>query len=221
MKKHCVVFGTILTFLVVALTPTKAQVPVNVSIGTQHFTNGTTVGAGTFNTTDSGQPPPFNTFCGVDTSANCSASWTFTYSNLSGITLSVATLTLGILDIDSKATGNQVASFTLDGTDDLTSEMNTASEGLNGGTGAPNSQYDVLTISIPSTYFADLQSGTATFALTLQGPGLGVLGNTTYNGAGLDFSSLYIDTPEPTSWAFFLIGLLCVAIKLVLNKRTA
>jgi len=221
MKKCAVVFGIVLTFCIVALSPALAQVPINVNIGTQHFANGSTVGTGTFNTAVGGQPAPFNAFCGSDITANCTASWTFTYSNLSGLTISVATLTLGILDIDSAAAGNQVASFILNGTDDLTGALNAASEGLNGGAGAPNSQYDVLTMSIPSTYFTDLQSGTATFALTLQGPGLGVLGNTTDNGAGLDFSSLYIDTPEPTSWTFVLIGLLCIGIKLVLNKGTA
>jgi hypothetical protein len=57
-------------------------------------------------------PAPFNAICGSDTgtngSTNCSANWTFNYTIPSGDTILAASLTLGIWDIDSKATGNQV-----------------------------------------------------------------------------------------------------------------
>ena len=210
MRKCLWLFAAGFAFLFCVLGPTNADVIS--TIGTQHFTVGNTYTTGAFNTAVAGQPAPFNTFCGSDTSSNCSASWTFDYTIPGGSTISGATLTLGILDIDSAAAGNQIASFTLDGTDNLTALMNTASEGLNSGAGAPNSQYDILTISIPSSDFTDLASGTATFALTLQGPGLGVLGTTTDNGAGLDFSTLDIATvataaPEPPASMLLLAGL--------------
>jgi hypothetical protein len=134
-------------------------------------------------------------------------------------------LTLGIYDIDSAASGNQVASFFLDGTDDLTSLLNVQSEALNSNTGSANSFYNVLTITIPGADFADLTGGSATFALTLQGPGLGTLGSTTSNGAGLEFSTLNMEamgpmspTPEPTTWVLFLGGIACFGIKLLLRK---
>jgi len=203
---------------------------ISTSIGTQNFTGGTKVSTTAFLTAVSGQPAPFNAFCGSDITANCSASWTFNYTIPAGDTITCATLTLGILDIDSAATGNQIGSFTLDGTDDLTALLNSASEGLNGGLGAPNSQYDVLTISIPGTDFTDLGTGAATFALTLQGPGLGVIGNTAFNGAGLDFSTLDITAtppssgggggspvPEPGTWALLGLGLL--ALTAVMPRR--
>lgn len=149
---------------------------------------------------------PFHAICGSDTGANgstnCSASWTFNYSIPSGQNIDGATLTLGIWDIDSAASGLQVASYTLSGGDDLTALLNTVSEGLNGGSGALNSEYDVLAITIPSTSFGVLSGGVATISLALQGPGLGVLGTTPSNGAGLVFSTLSLDTtaaaPEPS-----------------------
>jgi hypothetical protein len=158
----------------------------------------------------------FHAICGSDTgsngSTNCSASWTFNYSIPLGQSIDEATLTLGIWDIDSAATGLQVASYTLSGGDDLTALLNTVSEGLNGGSGALNSEYDVLAITIPSTSFGVLSGGAATISLALQGPGLGILGNTpTSNGAGLVFSTLSLDTtspvPEPSFVTFVPLAL--------------
>ena len=226
MRNSFLSLGAVLVFFVSAQQPTKAQTPISVSIGTPggNFANGSTVLAGPFNSkvgpSGLNQPPPFNAFCGSDTGASnstsCSASWTFTYP-VPDFTIYGATLTLGILDIDSAAPGNQVEAFTLNGSD-LTGLLNAASEGLDGGAGAPNNQYDILTINIPSADFATLASGTATFDLTLQGPGLGVLGTTPSNGAGLDFSTLYIATPEISSWMLFVTGMLCFGIRRILSK---
>jgi hypothetical protein len=226
MIKYLLSVSVVLALFASAVQPTKAQTPINVSIGTEHFANGTPITTLAYITAVSGQPAPFGAFCGSDISSNCAATWTFSgYTVPAGDTLISATLTLGIYDIDSAAPGDQVASFTLNGTDPLTTQLNAASEGLDGGTGAPNSEYDVLTITIPGSDFAALASGTATFALTLQGPGLGKLGTTNDNGAGLDFSSLNMEamspmspTPELSSWMLFLTGFLLVGIKLTLNK---
>jgi hypothetical protein len=205
-------------------------VPVDVSIGTAggNFTVGSKLTVTGFNNEDGpsglNQPAPFNAFCGSDTVANdsCSASWTFTYMVPAGDDITSATLSLGIYDIDSAATGNQIASFTLDGTDDLTSLLNASSEGLNSGAGAPNNQYNILMITIPTADLAALDGGSATFALALQGPGLGTLGNTPSNGAGLDFSTLDMEAesgetpppvPEPPSWMLGLTGLLAIGVK--------
>lgn len=228
MKKYVLVFGGILMFFVGALSPTKAQVPIDVSIGAPpSFGDDTKQTASAYSTAVTGQPAPFNatpTICGSDTASNCSASWVFNYTVPSGDTIVAATLTLGIWDIDSAASGNQVASYSLDGSDDLTSLLNSASEGLNGGTGSANSYYNVLTITIPSSYFTDLNSGAATIALALQGPGLGVLGTTTDNGAGLVYSSLDMEamgamgpTPEPSTYLLLLAGLCCFALKYFLR----
>jgi hypothetical protein len=154
------------------------------------------------NTAQTGQPAPFTGNCGADASANCSANWTFSYTVPSGQTITAATLLLGIWDIDSGAPGNQVASYTLTGGDNLTSMLNTVAEALNSGAGSKNSEYDVLSVTIPSTSFVQLASGTANIALALQGPGLGVLSPTTnpaFNGAKLVFSTLNINTTEVTT----------------------
>ena len=182
-----------------ALTPLVKADILSFSIGntTPPFTNGSHPTAGAVLLAQAGSPLPFLGTCGADLLSNCSANWTFNYSVPSGQTVSAATLTLGIADIDSAAAGNQVASYTL-GATSLTTALNTVAEGLNGGTGATNSEYDILTVTIPSTAFATLQTGSATVSLALQAPGLGVLGATTFNGAGLLFSTL--DIPAREFW---------------------
>jgi len=223
MKKWSSIIAIFVMGLLGSVSSAKADTVA--SIGTQHFTDGTKITTGnSFNTAVAGQPAPFNIFCGSDINANCTADWTFTYSLPGGDTITGATLTLGIYDIDSAAAGNQVGSFTLNG-DNLTSQMNAVSEAAN----SANSFYNVLSLTIPSTFFADLQGGSATFALTLSGPGLGILGGTTLdNGAGLDFSTLDIasepsttgPTPELSTGLLLATGLLGLALARTLLKQS-
>ena len=209
MRRTLFSIGVAAAFFVCFVLPAKATpTSIDVSLGNTApgFSPGTKITPAQYNSAASGQPAPFNAPCGSDASSNCSASWTFNYPVPSG-PVGSASLSLGIYDIDSAAPGDQIASFTLDGSDDLTGLLNTASEALDG-TGSPNSYYDVLTITIPGADLAALGSGSATFALQLTGPGLGALGDTPDNGAGLVFSSLDIGvTPEPTSWLLFLTGI--------------
>jgi hypothetical protein len=181
------------------------------------FANGSTnARVGTWNTDTAGNTAPFNGFIGSDTSSNFSASWTFDYSAISD-TITSATLELGIYDIDSAAALDEVASYT-EGSVDLTSLLNSAANALNGGTGAKNNEYDLLTITLPSTTFADLATGTVDISLALQGPGLGTLGTTSFNGAGIDISTLTINTqtepstPEPPTLTLLLASgcLICL-----------
>lgn len=180
------------------------------------FTNGSTnARVGTWNTATAGNAAPFNGYNGSDTSGTSfTRTWTFSYGSISGTVLS-ATIALGIYDIDSAAAPhNQVASYT-EGVNDLTSLMNAVSAALNGGTGAVNNEYDILTITLPGSTFTDLAGGSPSFTLNLQGPGLGALGNTVSNGAGIDFSTITINTqapsPEPGTWALLLTGMAAIA----------
>jgi hypothetical protein len=185
---------------VAALFCAAASLPaVTVTDGSSAgFANGSTnARVGTWNTDTAGNTAPFNGFIGSDTSSNFSASWTFDYSAISD-TITSATLELGIYDIDSAAALDEVASYT-EGSVDLTSLLNSAANALNGSTGAKNNEYDLLTITLPSTTFADLATGTVDISLALQGPGLGTLGNTSFNGAGIDISTLTINTQETSS----------------------
>jgi hypothetical protein len=198
------------------------------SIGAQHFTAGNVVTSAAYAAAVAGQPAPFNAFCGSDISSNCSASWTFLYTIPAGDTITGATLTLGLTDLDSAAPGSQIGSFTLNGTDNLTSLLDVVSEAAN----APNSVYEVLSITIPGSDFAELSGGSGTFALMLSGPGLGILGKTNFNGAGLDFSTLDITAmpggngggttpaPEPPTWALMLVAVAALGAKTVLSKRS-
>lgn len=93
---------------------------------------------------------------------------------------------------------------------DLTAELNTLFESHGGASREAN----VYTLALPTTTFASLESGTANISLFLTGPGLGLFGETVFNGAGLDFSSVDISTrqdppqtvPEPASIPLLLVG---------------
>jgi hypothetical protein len=121
---------------------------------------------------------------------------------------------LGVWDGDSQAGGNQVGSFTLNTTTDLTAPLNAAFEGHGGATG----EYDVYTATIPASAFTSLAGGSATFSLALEAPGLGVLGSTDFNGAGVDFSTLQlvtstpVTTPEPAAWGMLTAAAILAAM---------
>jgi hypothetical protein len=215
--------------------PAKAD-DISTSIGTQHFTNGSTVTSAAYLGAVSpvpapsplDQPAPFNAFCGSISGGDCSnVTWTFDYTVPAGDTITGATLTLGILDIESSyGTGNPVGSFTLDTGDDLTSLLNTAAVATNSVSG----EYNVLEITIPGADFMDLSNNTAaTFALTLSGPGHGALGLTKSHVSGLDFSTLDITAtpgstgppppvPEPSTSVLLALGVAALAAKAALNK---
>jgi hypothetical protein len=197
----------------------EARADIITSIGNtaSSLTSGNTYTSSAILAAQSGQAAPFNASCGGDAGAsgstNCSTSWTFNNAAIgSGLTITGATLTIGIWDIDSGASGNQVANFAITGGDNLTSAFNTAAEALNSNAGSKNSEYDVFTFNLSS--FSALAAGNTALSLGLQGPGLGVLGNTGSNGASLIFSQLDIQTavtgatvPEPSTWILLLTGL--------------
>src|SRR5580658_9785571 len=148
------------------------------------FTNGSLVTSAAYAAAVSGKSAPFNGFCGSISKGDCTdVSWTFDYTVPAGNTITGAELTLGILDIESSyGTGTPVGSFTLDGTDDLTSILNSAAVA----TDSVSTEYNILQIGIPGTDLTDLSNGVATFELTLSGPGRGVLGLTASHVSGLE-----------------------------------
>jgi hypothetical protein len=234
MKIFHVAVAIILAGGLCVAQPAKADEIVS-SVGntSSGFTDGQAVSSALFASTNGTQLAPFNAACGSDSgtagSTTCSASWTFGYVVPAGDTITGATLTLGIVDLDSKAAGNQIAAFNVSGTNDLTGLLNAVSEGLNGATGSINNQYNVLTISIPGADLAALSGSSATFSLALAAPGLGALGSSPSNGADLVFSTLDITAtpgsttppppvPEPSTSMLLVLGLALLATKTALNK---
>ena len=125
-------------------------------LGDADFTNGQSVPTATFTGASAGDPAPFNQFIGSDVAGpNFSASFTFNYGAIVG-PITSATIQLGLYEGDSAASGNQVASFTVDGVD-ITALLNTALEATPGATG----QEIYYTVSLPGATFAALADGSA------------------------------------------------------------
>ena len=170
-----------------------------------------------------GNPAPFDAGIGIDPVAgnDFSASWTFNYAApLQPI--GAASVSIGILDHDSASAGDQVSAFSVDGID-LTALLNSAFNARGGASG----EYNVYTIDLPGSAFADLADGSATFSLALTGPvdapppilpTIPPGPPDPSNGATLVFSSLSI-TPVPEPGTFALLGLGALAALTVARRR--
>jgi hypothetical protein len=166
------------------------------------FANGSIQTVPAIGTAQGGQPAPFDQGYGTDGlfGGNFSQSWTHSYGAIVDPILS-ASITFGIYDHDSVASGDQLSLFSVDGTD-FTGILNPMFEA---GGGAADSQYNEYTIDLASI-FADLLDGEADISLNLQGFGLvpraiflgGGFEETSTNGANLIFSTLTIETQGPT-----------------------
>lgn len=177
------------------------------NLGNQDFTDGEAVTTGTF--TGVSDVAPFNTFNGSDTvGPNMDLTWTHTITSLSGLTS--GSILIGGYDFDGTATGDQVFLFTVGGVD-LTAALNTL---INAGAGASGSEYYYSVTLTPGVLSALSGQTSAVVHLTLQGPGSGILGDTTFNGGGVDFSWLTLSNdpvvPEPTASALVGSGLVAV-----------
>jgi hypothetical protein len=224
MKKIC--FCAIVLLATFALPSVAAASSIVVSVGntapTDPFNGGAPLVSG--NTYGSAVissnfvAPFFTDFCGNDagaTPANCDKSWTFNYVIPAGESITAASLSVGLWDLDSTQAGNQVALYQVNGGDVLTGSLNTAAEALHGGTGAVNVEYDVFTFSLAN--FGALSGGSATVHLTFAGPGGGLFGPTDFNGGAILFSTLNLTTqagpppnnpvPEPASLLLLTTGI--------------
>jgi hypothetical protein len=145
--------------------------------------------------------PFFTDFCGNELGnppqSNCDKSWTFNYVIPAGETITAASLSVGLWDLDSTQAGNQVGLYQVNGGDVLTGSLNTAAEALHGGTGGLNAEYDVFTFSLAN--FGALSGGSATVHLTFAGPGGGLFGPTDFNGGAILFSTLNLTTQQVTT----------------------
>ena len=204
--KRSLMYGA-LAVLLTSLSTARAGVTTN-SLGNaaSGLTNGMHYNLADILTAQSGQPAPFDQIYGSDViGPDFSADWIHNYFALANV--SAAQITIGIWDNDAGSPGSQLLSFTVGGTD-LTATLNSAFEA----SAAASSEYDEYTVTLPSSLFAALETGSAAIHLELQGPVENPLfsGGTTqqpYNSAALIFSTLQITTqnstpnpvPEPSS----------------------
>ena len=189
--------------------------PTNPFDGGAAFVNGGTYGALAVFDAGNLAPPFFTGMCGGDelgaTPSNCDKSWTFVYVIPAGETITSASLTVALWDLDPVQAGNQVALYQVDGGDVLTSAINTAAEALSGNEGFTG-HYNVFTFSL--TNFASLSGGSATVHLTFQGPGGTLFDSTQFNSGAILSSTLNITTqpssstvPEPGTWVLLASGI--------------
>ena len=158
------------------------------------------------------RPAPFDRGYGTDGlfGGNFDVFWTHSYGAIAEEILS-ASITIGIYDHDSAATGSQLSSFVVEGLDRtamLNAQFEVAGDGLDG-------MYNEYTINLDASIFASLADGSTLVSLALQGPGLvtplfplpgpNAPQEVTTNGANLIYSTLTINTvPIPAAAPLFL-----------------
>src|SRR3954468_8893807 len=194
--------SAILLASALSISPSVGAAVLTQTLGDQDFADGDAVGSGTFTGANGGDPAPFNTIAGSDIfGPNFGVSWTFSGPPISNVTS--ASILIGLYEGDSSASGDQVRTFTLNSTIDLTASLNAAMNAKGGLSG----HEDYYTVALPASALAQVATGQATFSLALQN-GLGLLGPTDFNGAGLAFSTLTVNTqvvPEPAAWSLSLL----------------
>jgi len=200
------------------------------------LTNDSVVDPITLGGVQAGQPAPFDQPYGDTLFTNFSATWALTGYGTPSVT--GATLAIGIWNNDSgnfsgsTTHGSEVALFTVGGVD-LTTDLNTLFDSH----GGQLNEYSVYTLTLPSSTYGALDSGTVTIVLDLQGPGWAdsldcsvdpcVIGgpvDTGTVGAALVFSTLDMTTgggvttvPEPAS--FLLAGGAMAALALMRRRK--
>ena len=206
---------------------------ISATLGDQDFTHGSIVSPATFAEASVNEPIPFQSLRGGDATGHFNETFTFHYDAVADPIVS-ATLQIGTYELESLASGNQIALFSLLGSSDLTALINAAAEGSPGDI----AQVKVYTISIPSSGFAALSSGVASFQMTTQGPGRGMAGQQYYNAVGLDFATLMIltgsqeytryyapigglENPEPSTISLLFLGLLAGVLYLRFRARAS
>src|SRR6185503_4952563 len=113
--------------LLMCVQESRAQ---SITLGDQDFVNGTLGSFVAFESASVGEPAPFDYFRGtdLDSFSAYTGSWTFAYPPT---TKTSASITIGMYDHDSAAVGEQVRSFTVDGSD-LTALLNGAFDATGG-----------------------------------------------------------------------------------------
>lgn len=181
------------------------------------LSDGDTPGILTIAAAQAGQPTPFDAGNGNEVlGPNFSVAYTFNYAPTVDPIVS-AVFEIGIFDHDSAASGSQLLLLSIDG-EDLTSLMDIQFEASGGG----DNEYNVYSINLPGSIFADLADGVANVVLDLDGPGqqtnilLGGVSETTTNAAHLIYSTLDISAPAvptPAALPVGLIGLGALAMR--------
>src|SRR3954468_22025447 len=118
--------SAILLASALSISPSVGAAVLTQTLGDQDCADGDAVGSGTFTGANGGDPAPFNTLAGSSDifGPNFAVSWTFSGSPISNVTS--ASILIGLYEGDSSASGDQVKTFTLNSTIDLTASLNAA-----------------------------------------------------------------------------------------------
>ena len=167
-----------------------------------------------------GQAAPFDTGYGNELFGNAPLlNWAFPGLPIITDTILSATITIGVFDVDTAASGSQLDQFIVDGVDQ-TAAMDGLFEAANSG----DNVYNEFTLSLGAGFFASLADGSFTAGLDVGGSGLqtaligGGVSETAQNGFHLIFAQLEITTqdsstppnniPEPSTLLLFAMSLL-------------
>jgi len=183
-----------IVFPLFLLIPTANAGTINYTLGngSTGFVDGDTPGILEILNAQSGQAAPFNGVIGhsVITDPN-NVNWLFNYGAITD-TIINASLSFGIWDLDSAASGSQLDSFSVEGTD-LTADLNTMFE-----VAATNyNEYNEFTLNFDNSFFANVADGLFSVDLDIGGQGFQTAFNeSNFNRYFLLSSTLTIETED-------------------------
>jgi hypothetical protein len=188
------VFWAIGLVAVLSASPASAA---SITLGLQNYVDG--AGIGDFVDFPTVEEAPFDNVCGHDEDGpSCATSWAFALGGPLSVTS--ASFTVGMLDHDSAAAGDQLAFFRIGGVD-LTASLNALLETHGGQQATAN----IYTLDLPASVLASFLSGSLLVEFGFQN-GMRDDGSVTpFNSVAFDFATLeFQPVPEPAT--ILLVG---------------
>ena len=225
------IVGLIMSTSVCSTVSNAGIIEITLGNGTSGLIDGSTYsGFDMLDLLNEVHPDPFDAVNGGFSTEPDNAYWQF--DNLGAITDTIigASISFGLWDLDSAASGSQLDSFALDQTN-FTLDLNNLFEANGGST---YNEFNVFTIDLDSIFFANLADGLLDVDLDIGGNGYSKPVNEPIEEIGFNkyflvYSTLIIETedfagpdpdpeppvpvPEPSTLAIFALGFMGIGLR--------